>query len=76
MFWPFKEAKNESFFCIISQENTHLRVMHLECAFAQTEGSFAGDFIGNSWSLIFSGYAEAFLELVVFHFTQYMEENG
>lgn len=44
MFWPFKEVKNESFFCIISQESTHLRVMYLGCAIAQTEGSPAFDF--------------------------------
>lgn len=25
MFWPFKEAKNESFFCTISHKTTHLK---------------------------------------------------
>lgn len=76
MLWTFKEAKNEPFFCIISQESTHFRVMYLGLGFAQTEWSFATDFTGNSQSLIFSGYAEAFLELVVFDFTQYTKENA
>lgn len=49
--------------------------MYLGPAFAQTEGSFVVKSTGNSQSLITSGYVEAFLELVVFDFTQYIEEN-
>lgn len=76
MLWPFKEAKNDPSFCIISLENSHLRIIYLGLAFAQVKGSFATDFNGNSQRTSFSGDAEAFLKLVISDFTQCMEENA
>lgn len=76
MLWPFKEAKSDPSFCIISLENSHLRIIYLGLAFAQVKRRFAIDFNGNSQRASFSGDAEVFLKLVISDFTQYTEENA
>lgn len=76
MLWPFREAKNESLFCIISLEKPCLRIMYLGFAFAQVEGNFAIDFNGNSQRASFSGDTDTFLKLFVFDFTQHTGEKA